>query len=173
MPEDRLGNCLFFKADLKFGVSQGSVVGPLLFTLYTTPLSSTISGHAIPHHLYADDSQLYVSFASGGGDSAAALNGLQSGLASVQSWMSKNKLKMNPHKAEFLLIANQQQCSIYLPMFAIEPFGVKTDPAESVWKSVGNFWHKFYLPRTCISSVQLMLLTHLGSAAYSPSPWSG
>ena len=33
-----------------------------------------ICDHAIPHHLYADDSQLYVSFASG--DSAAALNGL-------------------------------------------------------------------------------------------------
>ena len=57
--------------------------------------------HAIPHHLYADDSQLYVSFASGG--SAAALTGLRLCLASVQSWMSTNKLKRNPDKAEFLL----------------------------------------------------------------------
>ena len=81
----KLGDCLSSKASLKFGVPQGSVLGPLLFTLYTTPLSSMIFEHAIPHHLYADDSQLYVSFASG--DSAAALNGLQSCLASVQSWM--------------------------------------------------------------------------------------
>ena len=87
----KIGDCLSFKADLKFGVPQGSVLCPLLFTLYTTPLSSMIFEHAIPHHLYADDSQLYVSFASG--DSAAALNGLQSCLASVQSWMSTNKLK--------------------------------------------------------------------------------
>ena len=58
-----------------------SVWGPLLFTLYTTPLSSMIFEHAIPHHLYADDSQLYVSFATG--ESAAALNDLQSCLASV------------------------------------------------------------------------------------------
>ena len=70
----RIGDCLSSKADLKFGVPQGSVLGPLLFTLYTTPLSSMIFEHAIPHHLYADDSQLYVSFAAG--DSAAALNGL-------------------------------------------------------------------------------------------------
>ena len=79
----RLGDCLSSEAALKFGVLQGSVLGPPLFTLYTTPLSSMIFEHAIPHHLYADDSQLYVSFASG--DSTAALNGLQLRLASVQS----------------------------------------------------------------------------------------
>ena len=79
----KLVDGLSSKADLPFGVPQKSVLGPPHFTLYTTPLFSIISGHAIPHHLYADDSQLYVSFAPG--DSAAALNGLQSFLASVQS----------------------------------------------------------------------------------------
>ena len=77
----KLGDCLSSEADLRFGVPHESVLGPLLFTLYTTPPSSKISGLAIPHHLYADDSQLYVSFSSG--DSAAAPNGLQSCLASV------------------------------------------------------------------------------------------
>ena len=47
------GDCLFSKVDLAFGISLGSDLGPLFFTLYTTPLSSMISGHAIPHHLYA------------------------------------------------------------------------------------------------------------------------
>ena len=117
------------KADLKFGVPPGSALGPLVFTLYTTPLSSMISGHTIPHHLYADDSQLHVSFASG--DSTAALNGLQSYLASVQSWMSKNTLKLNPDKTEFLLIGNEQQWSKYLSMFPIELFSAKTNPTKS------------------------------------------
>ena len=108
----KLGDCLSSKADLKFGVLQGSVLVPLPFTLDTTPLSSMIPGPAIPHHLYAHDSQLFVSFASG--DSAAALNGLQSCLASVQSWMSTNKLKLNPDKTEFLLIWKERQWKKYL-----------------------------------------------------------
>ena len=99
----KVGDCLSSKLDLEFGVTQGSVLGPLLFTLYTTPLSSMISEHAIPRHLYADDSQLYVSFASG--DSAATLNCLPSCLASK----SMNKQKLNPDKTEFLLIGKEKQ----------------------------------------------------------------
>ena len=92
----KLGNCLSSRSDLSFGAPQGSVLGRLLFTLYTILLCSLISGHALPHHLYADDSQLYISFSSG--NTAAALNGLQSCFASVQPWMSTNKLKLDPDK---------------------------------------------------------------------------
>ena len=119
----KLGNSLSSRSDLSFGVPPGSALGPLFFTLYTPPLSSLVSGHAIPHHLYADDSQLYVSFSSG--DSAATLNGLQSCLASLQSWMSTKNLKLNPDITEFLLIGNEWQWSKCLSMFPIELLGFK------------------------------------------------
>ena len=154
----KLGNCLSSKSDLSFGIPQGSVLGPLLFTLYTTPLSSPVSGHAIPDHLYADDSQLYVSFSSG--DSAAALNGLQSCLASVQSWMSTNKLKLNPDKTEFLLIGNERQRSKYLSMFPIELLGVETYPAKSA-RNLGVIFDKNFNFRSHISTICSSCIYHI------------
>ena len=154
----KLGNCLPSRSDLPFGVPQGSVLGPLLFTLYTTPLSSLVSGHAIPHHLYAEDSQLYVSLSSG--DSAAALNGLPSCLTSVQSWMSTNKLKLNPDKTEFLLIENERQWSKYLSMFPIELLGVEIYPAKSA-RNLRVIFDKNFNFRSHISAICTSCIYHI------------
>ena len=91
----KIGSTLSEFHELLFRIPQGSVLGPLLLSLYTTPLSKVIPRHTnIKFHIYADDTQLFVHLCYK--NATSAFDKLTSSLQDVQEWMSSSMLKLIP-----------------------------------------------------------------------------
>ena len=97
-------------SQLKCGIPQGSVLGPILFTLFTAPLGEVCRKHGINFQSYADDQQNYLSFKPNNIKSLEKCKeSLEACITDIHKWMRTNKLKLNDDKTEVVLFGTRQQ----------------------------------------------------------------
>ena len=92
------------------GVPQGSVLGPLLFVFFISPIANVINfdqstqNNTVSFHQYADDTQLYI------GTNSSALTSqiasIESCTQRVHDWLLNNGLHLNPSKSEAIAFYN-------------------------------------------------------------------
>lgn len=110
------------------GVPQGSILGPILFIIYTSDLA-----HCIKHckyHIYADDVQIYISFRPE--DALAAILSLNEDLARISDWSYRNSLVLNPLKTKYMVIGTKHKLDkLDLPI----DISLMGEPIERVYEA--------------------------------------
>ena len=121
----KIGDHYSTKAPVKFGVPQGSILGPLLFTVYINDLTNHLKSTESKVYLYADDTAIFVR-----GKTVEGINRvLNSELNHVSRWLQKNFLTLNVKKTKTMLFATKRKLATSIESLKVY---IKKDPIENV-----------------------------------------
>lgn len=119
----------------KSGVPQGSILGPLFFSLYINELPKIIKYCSI--RLYADDAQLYLSCPLGLIEHFVTC--INEDLENILRWSHQNSLMLNPKKSKCLLISKSKIDVSYFPFILLN--GAPIEYVESA-KNLGVIFNR-------------------------------
>ena len=95
--------------NLSRGVPQGSVLGPLLFCIYTVELSKILKKHNVKFKLFADDTQFYFPINT----IEEAIKKIDAIMKDIKRWMTAKNLKLNENKTECMLFGSANALKKY------------------------------------------------------------
>jgi len=119
---------------LKHGVPQGSVLGPLLFTTYISPISHIMNQFNMSYHQYADDTQLLQFITPK--EPNIAINNLISCITSIETWFLNNNLQFNSSKTEVIKLGTTFQLNTLTDLTSIQ-LSNNTIPISNTLKTLG------------------------------------
>ena len=125
------------------GVPQGSVFGPILFTVYTSPVVKVADAYGVVQQQYADDTQLYIVMSKM--SSANTIVQLQNCVTTLHQWFAKNGLALNPDKSEAVLFSTSQRAkelSVISTIDAAESAVALSSKDKAPWRDAG--WEPQY-----------------------------
>ena len=123
----RSGNgCLSDFTSLKCGVTQGTILGPLLFLIYINDLPNCLSFSKL--RMYADDT--HITYA--GSDLYLIQSSLSHDLKKLSKWLVSNRLILNATKTEFMLIGSRQRLSTLSDTLEISIDNIPIEQVSSV-----------------------------------------
>ena len=95
---------------MDFGVPQGSLLGPLLFVLYTQPVPRIVHQSGSDLHKFSDNTQLFSSALPA--DFGTLIKQTEMCVEHVKAWMDSNKLKLNDDKTEALVVGTRSRTNV-------------------------------------------------------------